>query len=116
MSESIGLAAFLSEVKRELMETQPEDTDRLLMVEDVELEIRVGISYEGRAGVKVYVLELGGGAKRDDTHTVRVRLQPLLSHEQRLEELKRDPRWSHYVKASIRHTVKSAGNGSQSED
>jgi hypothetical protein len=59
----------------------------------------------------VYVVELGGNVKRDDTHTVKVKLQPLLTHQERIEELKRDPKWIQYVDAAVNNTVKS-GNGS----
>jgi len=111
MAESIGLADFLNRVKQELMQTgaagaEGSDAVKLLMVEAVEVEIHVGVTREAKGGVNIHVVELGGGATREDTQVVRVRLQPLLSHEQRLAEMQRDPRWGDFVKASVEHTVK----------
>jgi len=115
MSGSIGLATFIDEVKRELMQPATDQTDKLLMVEEVELQIQIGISRQGTAGLKVYVVELGGNLKRDDTHTVKVKLQPLLTHQERIEELKRDPKWTRYVEASVL-TVKGGEAASQRLD
>jgi hypothetical protein len=109
MSDSIGLAELLNEVKRELTQSDSGQTPKLLMVEEVELQIQIGISRQGSAGLKVYVVELGGNLKRDDTHTVKVKLQPLLTHQERIDELKHDPDWSQYVKDTVKHTVKGSG-------
>jgi hypothetical protein len=118
MTQSIGLADFIDQVKRELMKSDVDGVDlpRLLMVEEVQIDIQIGVSYSANAGLNVQVVQIGGGGKHDDTHTVHVRLQPVLSHEQRLAELQKDPRWPEWSKAIVNHTVKSAGSSSQRED
>ena len=42
------------------------------------------VKHEGKAGIKLYVVDLGGGASRDDVQKVKVSLSPLLSKEQLL--------------------------------
>jgi hypothetical protein len=77
------------------------------VIEDIELDIQVGVSVDAKAGINVQVLQLGGGAKRDDVHTIKVKLQPLLSHQERVEQLQQDPHWGEYVRASTEYTIKS---------
>jgi hypothetical protein len=128
MPESIGLAEFVDQIKRELMrmpdaadskESQGKRADgedaaiRLLMLEEVELQIQVAVSHQGNAGLNIQVLQIGGSAKQDNTHTVKVKLQPLLSHDERIKELQRDPRWSQYVSAAVEYTVKGMDANSQ---
>lgn len=44
---------------------------------ECELEMAVAIESEGSAGVRVYVLELAGGRKKTDSHTIRVKFASL---------------------------------------
>jgi len=118
MADSIGLADFLYRIKQDLMQADPHGAElpRLLMIEEVELDIEVGVSREATGGIDVQVVKFGGGAKREDTHTIRVKLQPILSHEQRLAELRRDPRWEQWSREIVDHTTKGSSAQSQRED
>ena len=52
----------------------------------------VTVSREGQAGINIQVLNVGGGASREDAQTVRVTLKPLRSREELIADLKeRDP-------------------------
>jgi Trypsin-co-occurring domain 2 len=103
----IGLSEFVYQVKRELMQPDPDsDSPRILSVEDIELEIQVSATRGLDGGLTIQVLKIGGSAKQQDTHTVRVKLQPLLSHDQRLAELQKDPRYAAYAAATVDHTLK----------
>lgn len=84
----IGLAELIEQVKRELLATSLDnETDvPFLSVDSVELELQVTVKKEGKAGVKIYVLEAGGGRSRDDVQKVKVTLSPLLSKEKLLED------------------------------
>jgi hypothetical protein len=108
-TEGLGLAEFIRAVKRELMDSEKgaNDAIKLLVIEDIELDIQVGVSFDGKAGFNVQVLQFGGGAKRDDVHTVKVKLQPILSHQERIQQLQRNPDWDDYVKANTEFTIKS---------
>lgn len=80
---SIGLAELIEQVKRELLAPSLEgETDiPLLSVDEVELELQVTVKKEAKGGIKIYVLELGGGGSRDDVQKVKVKLSPIVSKE-----------------------------------
>jgi hypothetical protein len=88
--ESIGLAELIYEVKRELLNEDGVDKDPvpLFAVDSIELEVAVSVSREGKAGVNIQVLNVGGGASREDAQTVRVTLKPLYSRVELLERLR----------------------------
>jgi Trypsin-co-occurring domain 2 len=112
MSEPIGLAEFIDQIKTELMQRARDSSAKLFVVEEVNLEIQCVVSRGASAGINVVqVVQLGGNAKRDDTHTVRVKLQPLLSHEDRVNLLRQDPRWTSYEVAARDFMVKSSADG-----
>lgn len=79
----IGLAELIEQVKRELLTPAVDkETDiPLLSVEEVELELQVTLKKEGKGGIKIYVLELGGGGSRDDVQKVKVKLSPIINKE-----------------------------------
>ena len=90
----IGLAELIYQVKRELLSSDSSQNDPipLFAVDEIELEVAVSISREVQAGINIQVLNVGGGASREDAQTVRVKLKPLLSREELLAELwKRNP-------------------------
>lgn len=87
----IGLSELIEQVKQELLSTTPsKDNIPILFVDSVELQLQVTVKREGRAGVKVDVVsigggELGAGISRDDIHQVKVKLSPIFSKEKLLE-------------------------------
>jgi hypothetical protein len=90
----IGLVELIYQVKRELLnpDSRKDDPVPLFAVDEIELELAVSISREGQAGINIQVLNLSGGASREDAQTVRVKLKPLLSREELLAVLqKRNP-------------------------
>lgn len=91
---SIGLAELIEQVKRELLATSLDNETNVpfLSVDSIELELQVTVKREGKTGIKIYVLEAGGSASRDDVQTVKVKLSPLLGKEKLLEDYqKRHP-------------------------
>lgn len=92
MSQSIGLADLIQQVKKELLSTVPgESADTPIMfVESVELELQVAVSREGGGGIKIDVLSFGGAEAKGATsqersHTVKVKLSPLFDKEKLME-------------------------------
>ena len=90
--QSIGLAELIQQVKQELLSTVPGKAKEapLLLVSSVEVEAQVTVKREGKAGIKIDVLsvgggELGGGISRDDVHKVKVTLSPLFDKERLME-------------------------------
>ena len=86
MSEvDLPLASAIDALRRELVAAleQGKDAEVRFALGPVELEFQVEISYEagGEAGVKFWVVTLGGKGSRSSatTHTVRLRLSPVLA-------------------------------------
>jgi hypothetical protein len=89
---SIGLAELIEQVKQDLLSTVPgKNKDApILFVSSVEVEAQVTVKREGKAGVKIDVVsvgggELGGGISRDDVHKVKVTLSPLFDKDRMME-------------------------------
>lgn len=80
----IGLSELIDQVKRELLSTSPDQEEDLplLCVDSIELELQVTVRKEGKAGLKLYVLDLGGGGSRDDVQKVKVKLSSLFTREE----------------------------------
>ena len=80
----IGLAELIEQVKHELTHVDPDQKKEppVFWVDAVELELQVTVKRDAKLGIKVYVLEAGGGASRDDMQKVKVSLTPLLSKEE----------------------------------
>jgi Trypsin-co-occurring domain 2 len=116
MSEgnSIGLAELIEHIKQELLSTEVEGEKPipLFSVDQVNLELQVTARKEGKAGIKVYVVELGGGGSRDDVQKVTVTLTPLLSKEERIALYKtRYPqKWKLLEETSIEGLLKGSND------
>ncbi|AKG20140.1 trypco2 family protein [Calothrix sp. 336/3] len=115
MSSEIGLAEFIQQVKKELLTTYPnsENDTPLLSVDSVELELQVTVKKEGGGGVKINVLQFGGGelsgkVSRDDVQKVVVKLSPLLTKEQLLKAYyqKNPEKWQKLLDTSVEGILK----------
>jgi hypothetical protein len=117
---TIGLAELIEQVKRELLTPSVEgETDiPLLSVDEVELELQVTVRKEAKGGIKIYVLELGGGGSRDDVQKVKVKLSPIVNKETLLGLYKkRHPeRLNELVDTSIEGTFKGGSDENLSEE
>ncbi len=111
---SIGLAELIQQVKQELLTQSPDsETDiPIFAVDSVELELQVTVKKEGKAGIKIYVLEMGGGDSRDDVQKVKVKLSPLLKREQLLAMYKKQhpERWSELLEQNVKAATKGSEN------
>lgn len=82
-SELAGLAETIAALRRELLKAVDEGAgkDVRFQLGPVEIEFQMGVSKEAgaEAGVKFWVLTLGGRGKvaQDATHHVKVSLQPV---------------------------------------
>jgi hypothetical protein len=110
VTDQIGLAEFIAQVKRELLIDDDRDgqTRPLLLVDNVELEVQITTGHNAQGGIKVQVLavsgELGAGAKREDTHKVRLTLCPIMTHQERADLLRNTELWPIVVKNQGRLT------------
>lgn len=80
---SIPLAAAVRALRAELVEAvrQAEGEELLFALGQVELELQVGVSKEagGEAGIKFWLVSIGGSGSRasSTTHTIRLSLSPV---------------------------------------
>lgn len=94
MTQPIGLSELINQVKKELLTPPDKDGDPpVFFVDSVELELQVTAKREGKAGIKIDVVSIGGGEaggtlSHEKTHTVKVSLSPLFEKEQLVEWFK----------------------------
>jgi hypothetical protein len=91
MAQEIGLQELVYQVKKELLTQRPDDPVPLFYVEGVELELNVAVRKEGRAGIQIYVVDIGGGGSHEKTQRVNVRLSPLYSRDEMRGFVEQDP-------------------------
>ena len=83
MSGPMSLADMIVKLRKDLRQAQQQaaDEDLRFLVEEIELEVQVTTAKEGegKVGVNfwVYTAEAGGALRREDAHTLRLKLKPL---------------------------------------
>ena len=77
MKGRISIAEFIHKVKDELVRAQNRDGDPFYELSEVTLEVSFVLDASAKAGVDLYVLELGGETKAQQSHKVTLRLTPL---------------------------------------
>lgn len=111
--KSIGLTELIQQVKQDLMSTalNQESEVPLFTVDAVELELQVTVKKDAKAGIKFYVVDIGGGASRDDVQKVKVSLSPLLDKAQLLSLYKKrfPEKWNEFLEKASDALTK--GNG-----
>ncbi len=105
MAEEIGLQELLFQVKRELLAQSPDDPVPLFYVEGVDLELSVLVRKQGQAGIKVYVVDVGGEIGKERGHLVRVSLQPLYTREEMRALVEHDPELGPRLTAAAKHGI-----------
>ena len=95
MLNPIGLAELIDKIKRELTQSEPSGANStpLLAIDEVEIEVAVTTTKEASGGLNIQVIALGGGGSYSNVQTVRMKLSPLLSHEERIGLLRQRPDW-----------------------
>lgn len=81
----IGLKELILKVKEDLLE--PDDSQPLFVVGPVELEITFTVERNAQGGVDFQVVQGGVEKSRTEAQKVKVRLDPLLSREEALQNL-----------------------------
>jgi hypothetical protein len=116
---TIGLSELIEKVKSELLlkELEADGTEPLFSVDEVTLELQVTVQKEGKAGLKIYVVEAGGGASRSDVQVVTVKLTPLLSKEERIRVFQNlhPNEWKAIEAASVKGALKGASKQNLSD-
>jgi hypothetical protein len=77
MKGNISIGDFIHQVKKELKEAQDKSGDAFYELREVNLEISFVLNASAESGLKLYVVDLKGGAKAEQTHKVSLKLVPL---------------------------------------
>jgi hypothetical protein len=77
MKGKISIGDFIHQVKKELVEAQDTSGEPFYELHDVELEITFALEAKGKAGMNLYVVELGGEATASQTHKVTLKMKPI---------------------------------------
>lgn len=90
-SKPIGIKELIERVKSELMQTH--DTSQpVFVIGDIELEIGFSVERSASGGLDLQVVQIGGAAAKTETHTVRVRLEPLSTPDDIRKKLSQEQR------------------------
>lgn len=113
----IGLAELIERVRQELLSAGPDLGEvPIFSVDEVSLELQVTVRREGGGGINIQVIELGGKVGRDDVHTVKLTLTPLVDKQKRRQLYE-----SHYpggvaaIERASMATLKGSAHESQRE-
>jgi hypothetical protein len=80
MADKVPLSQLIDVVTTELRKAADRANqyrDHVMQFEECELEFAIEIERGGEAGIQVWVLKLGGGAKKTDSNTIRVKFTAL---------------------------------------
>ena len=92
MIENFSLQAVIAQIKSELLSATSSPEYPLFLVDKLEVEVAINIKAEGHGGIKIEVLELGGGISREQCNTVKITLSPILSREEQRKLIDQDKR------------------------
>ena len=103
MADQIQLAELLSHISNQLLEADSVSRaagNATMRFDACELEFAVNIEKSGSAGIKVWIMKLGGDVKKSDSNTIRVKfvslenrpIQAVHITENAGPEIKRDSR------------------------
>lgn len=74
--QRIELANLIETVANQLRAARTDQPDAIIDLAECELEMAIQTSWEAGAGIRVWVLELGGRRNKSNTNTVRVKFTP----------------------------------------
>lgn len=83
MSKGIELADLVDYVASQLAEAEgraSKRASRIIALQECQLEMTVTVKREGKAGIRVYVVELGGGGSSEHLHRISAKFRPVGEH------------------------------------
>ena len=89
MAKGIELADLVDYVASQLAEAEARASkraSRIIALQECQLEMAVTVKREGKAGIRVYVLELGGGGSAEQLHRISAKFRPAGEHVFETEE------------------------------
>ena len=124
MSEELSLQTLIDKVKTDLF-APLEGTEKegkvvypVFLVDEVELELALNIKYSTEGGIKVTIPQVvegsvGAGHEAGQSHTIKIKLSPILTRDEMRGQMQADERlWKGVMEASalgMRRGSKLAG-------
>lgn len=81
-NKALSLSELINDVANELRIAKSLSADKAPVMEftECELELQVNIAVEGNAGIKFWIIDIGGGAKQEKTHTIKIKFNALANN------------------------------------
>ncbi|MFE3001999.1 trypco2 family protein [Nocardia sp. NPDC059246] len=77
---AIELSDMIRYLKSELTAAQADSGDGFkLTLDECAIELNIAVKDEGKAGIKAYVVTIGGGISSAQTHKVRAKFKPAVA-------------------------------------
>jgi len=78
-NKALSLSELINDVANELRIAKSLSTskDPVMEFSECELELQVNIAVEGNGGIKFWIIDIGGGAKKEKTHTIKVKFNSI---------------------------------------
>jgi hypothetical protein len=74
------LVAHTAEELRRVKEQEPPPEDVVMRFTECEMELAVKVTVEGHAGIKIYILDVGGGGTHEAANTIRLKFSAIESN------------------------------------
>lgn len=81
-NKALSLSELINDVANELRIAQSlsQEKSPVMGFTECELELQVNIATEGKAGIKFWIIDIGGGANKEKTHTIKLKFSALDSN------------------------------------
>jgi hypothetical protein len=86
MAKSLSIAELIEQVKTDLLR-EHESTPALFAISEVEVQVSFTAERNASGGIDLQVVQLGAGGATSQTHSVTIRLEPLVTPDDVRAEL-----------------------------
>ena len=86
-NKTLGLSEFINQVKKDLLAEQEEKKPYLFFIDEVNLEVNFTVSGDIESGFNFGVVTLGSNVSEDRTQKVSIKMSPLVTKKQVIEEI-----------------------------
>lgn len=88
--KTIGLSELIDRVKQELLSEQAQSEPKLFSIDEITVEINLVVNGDIESGFDLGVVTLGSQVSEERVQKVTIKMTPLVSKQQGIEELNND--------------------------
>jgi hypothetical protein len=81
MAKSLSISDLIEQVKADLMRERADASPALFAISEVEVQVSFTAERNASGGIDLQVVQLGAGGATSQTHSITVRLAPLVTPE-----------------------------------